>query len=417
MTTRTVTAFIVGLISLNMFAQTSSVHDKDVYAGHFQSYRIPEAIALQPIPKGFKPFYISHFSRHGSRYHSSEKYYKNSYTFLKKAYDAGVLTPLGEQMYNDVKLAMTDAHGKWGDLTPRGHREHKGIAQRMYQSYPQVFKTDRKHSGNVSSVSTTVVRCVLSMSAFNEGLKECNPNLNMTRVSSDSNKYYMFERTEGHAQYKEAKMVTDSLKREWLPTERFFTSIIKDPEYINSQLKKPELMMYEIYTVASIMQDVDYLGVSMWHYFTEDELEQLWRCENAFSYLTMGPSERIGSKVLNDAKPMLRDILQKAEGVIDGSRDIAADLRFGHDCTLIPLMSLIEVQGATGMFPVDEIDKHWRITDVSSMAGNFQMIFFKNKKGDIKVRFLLNEREAKLPLAGHPFYDWEDVKSFFEKKI
>ena len=44
-------------------------------------YRPAEA---EPVPEGYVPFYISHYGRHGSRYHSSEAHYTApvSYTHL-----------------------------------------------------------------------------------------------------------------------------------------------------------------------------------------------------------------------------------------------------------------------------------------------------------------------------------------------
>ena len=51
------------------------------------------------------------------------------------------------------------------------------------------------------------------------------------------------------------------------------------------------------------------------------------------------------------------------------------------------------------------------------MAGNVQMIFFRNKKNhdDILVKFMLNERETSIPLEtdSYPFYKWSDVRAYF----
>ena len=55
------------------------------------------------------------------------------------------------------------------------------------------------------------------------------------------------------------------------------------------------------------------------------------------------------------------------------------------------------------------------------MAGNIQIIFFRNEKNpkDILVKFLLNERETAIPLAtaSFPYYPWEDVRDFLLKEI
>ena len=51
------------------------------------------------------------------------------------------------------------------------------------------------------------------------------------------------------------------------------------------------------------------------------------------------------------------------------------------------------------------------------MASNLQIIFYRNKKGDVLVKFLYQEKERLLrglePVTG-PYYRWEDVKSNLE---
>ena len=49
------------------------------------------------------------------------------------------------------------------------------------------------------------------------------------------------------------------------------------------------------------------------------------------------------------------------------------------------------------------------------MAGNIQIVFFRNKSGDVLVKFMLNEREVKVPVTTDcaPFYHWKDVKDYY----
>ena len=44
------------------------------------------------VPSGYKPFYISHYGRHGSRYHHTAKDYQYVYETLQQAQKAGALT-------------------------------------------------------------------------------------------------------------------------------------------------------------------------------------------------------------------------------------------------------------------------------------------------------------------------------------
>ena len=56
------------------------------------------------------------------------------------------------------------------------------------------------------------------------------------------------------------------------------------------------------------------------------------------------------------------------------------------------------------------------------MGSNLQLIFFKNKKGTILVRALLDEKEAKLPVECYKdskgveypyFYEWNKLEQYY----
>ena len=83
-----------------------------------------------------------------------------------------MLTPKGRDLLAKVEVIAADARDRYGDLSPRGVAEHRGIAERMYKAYPEVFSTGDGRECYVQSRSTLVPRCILSMAAFNERLKE-----------------------------------------------------------------------------------------------------------------------------------------------------------------------------------------------------------------------------------------------------
>ena len=100
-------------------------------------------------------------------------------TILDAADTAGVLSTIGRDVSRKLRIVWKDAEGLGGELTPLGVRQHREIAERMYNNYPEVFRDNRR----ISARSTIVVRCVLSMAAFCERLKELNPALDITRES------------------------------------------------------------------------------------------------------------------------------------------------------------------------------------------------------------------------------------------
>ena len=59
-------------------------------------YAYPDEVpALTPAPKGYKPVYVSHYGRHGSRYLISDNDYNSVRRLLADARDKNALTPLG----------------------------------------------------------------------------------------------------------------------------------------------------------------------------------------------------------------------------------------------------------------------------------------------------------------------------------
>lgn len=135
-------------------------------------------------PKGYKPFYVSHYGRHGSRYLIGDRDYKWLVDLFEEAHREGALSDLGEDTRQRLLKVWEEAEGHGGDLTPLGVRQHRGIAERMYAAFPEAFKGNP----SISARSTVVLRCAMSMVAFGDRLKELNPNL---RISYEASHKYM----------------------------------------------------------------------------------------------------------------------------------------------------------------------------------------------------------------------------------
>ena len=118
--------------------------------------------------------------------------------------------------------------------------------------------------------------------------------------------------------------------------------------------------------------------------------------------------------------PLLENILESAEDAIK-DRSAAATLRFGHDGNVMPLTGLLHLEGcyAEETNPED-FYRVWSDFKIVPMAANVQLIFF-SKKGsdDILVKFMLNEKEVKVPLESDvvPYYHWADVEKFYRNYI
>ena len=128
---------VISLVVLG-FALSASAQQakKDIAANHqlagstYYAYPGPQK-ALTPAPAGEHPFYISHYGRHGSRFLIDKNDYLKPLAILEEADAKGKLSPKGYEVLDKVKLMSNEALNRYGELTPLGAQQHKGIAKRM----------------------------------------------------------------------------------------------------------------------------------------------------------------------------------------------------------------------------------------------------------------------------------------------
>lgn len=394
--------------------------DQEQAGGYFCHYPDP-GLLPEPIrpPKGYKPFYISHFGRHGCRHHTAESIYRHSLEALRKAENADALTPAGVSLLEKMEVICADVRDRYGELTPRGREEHRGIAERMYAAYSEVFRKKQGRPVVIRAQSTVVPRCIMSMTAFNERLKELDPELQINSSCSrrDMRSLTGLPTAKEADVYSAVRTTVDSLRHLWVDPQRFISSLFSDPEFVRTEIHRPEVLMYEMYLVAAIQQDTDYLHLPLFSYFTDEELYALWKVLDLQGYCTMAPSSRFGRPILQGVTPLLEEIVTTADQVLSGELEVAATLRFGHDSGLIPLFSLMGLEDIALDLPLDVVPEQWNLSEISPMASNLQLIFFKNRKGQVKVRVLRNEKDALLPLEGGPFYDWPVLRAYLMSRL
>ena len=105
-------------------------------AGSVYAYQAPTE-PLTPAPKGFKPVYLTHFGRHGSRFLDNASNYDRPYNILKEAADSGALTDFGLDVLRRLDIIRAEADQRAGDLTQKGMQQHRDIARRMVENYPE----------------------------------------------------------------------------------------------------------------------------------------------------------------------------------------------------------------------------------------------------------------------------------------
>ena len=365
---------------------------------------------LTKAPHGYKPFYISHYARHGSRYYWTPALYRELDVMLTEAHEKHLLTPVGEafcKRFMDVKSELTTGVS---ELTDLGWQQHQGIARVMYNNFLEVFRK----GGNVMAVSSLSGRCVLSMSAFCQELVQCNPKIEIREQSSnftldgvvptDSHNPVKHNYPKGvkpryeknRDQFKNIDVLRDSIvKRLFVTTD----SLPGRPHHIGSNL-------INLYTS---LPSIGHEGM-MEGLLTDEEVASEWEGNNLGSYSwVFGPQYEM--------IPILEDIIKKADAAITGSSDHIADLRFGHDTCIGPLTVLMGINDADkdpeDPYEVKNIYQNWQ----TCKASNIQLVFYRGKKSsdDILIKCLLNGVEASLPLPtdSYPYYKWSDFRQFY----
>ncbi len=378
--------------------------------GVYLAYPVTESLNT-PAPKGYKPFYVSHFARHGSRYLISDNDYLSVMDVFNRADSVGALTPLGKDVKMRLDSIWVEAQGRGGELTPLGHRQHHDIAKRMYAAYPEAFGDDAR----LTAASTVVMRCAHSMFAFIEGLKEQNPRLQIPAESSQRNMHYLNYHSKESGRYTndKADWYLDYKKfyNEKTRPERLVNSLFNDSTYVRRHVD-PQKLMTGLYWIAVDMQNVE-TPISLFDIFTPDELFDLWEIYNYSFYATNSSYPLADGQHIDNAKNLLRNIVETADDYITKG-DTGATLRFAHDGNIIPLTALMQFPNCaayeTNPYELSKVYSNFKI---SPMASNVQAVFFKNKAGDVIVKFMLNEREVSIPAKTDmfPFYRWDDARA------
>ena len=123
-------AFFNCLIATNVAAQKAFdfiSYNRNFSASNYCIYPDSVEPVLTPAPEGKRPFYISHYGRHGSRYLSNRKGYDIPYRMLCRADSMGELTDVGKRTLSELRAIIEDSEGRWGDLTGLGKQQHRQV--------------------------------------------------------------------------------------------------------------------------------------------------------------------------------------------------------------------------------------------------------------------------------------------------
>jgi len=432
---------LLAALCLNLGAQEAVVRlftENPYRASNNMHYYEFNPIEDTPAPKGFKPFYISHYGRHGSRYEQNSTFARAAQEGFFHLDSLGLLTPDGKRLWEQVERVVEAHKGMEGSLTPRGAREHKQLAVRMAQRFPAVFKN--KERQEVNSFSSTNFRCIVSMCNFTNSLSVQYPALDLTFTSAERFMSYInpslnVPRPGEVPPQRPAfdysafmRQQQQSGPRAYKPAEgtpgydfsRFLRPLFTDYNAALKELGNPEPFVKAIFSAGGLCQLVDELGdIDIYHeFFTPEELVYLWAPGNDSLYRMWAGSVENGEVIRYAIRPLLMDFVEKADAALQPGSHRAADLRFGHDTSVLPLAALLGVDDTQHrVFPYQKAhEMGWYAFFQIPMATNCQMIFYRNKKGEVLVKVLYNEKEVQIPgiepISG-PYYAWNELRAHF----
>lgn len=422
------------MILLIVCALLAQAQTRQQMGGVYYAYPAPKKPVSVKAPEGYTPFYISHYSRHGSRWLPSD----SRYIWVNQHFDdESNLTPLGKKVKGWLTQVWENAKGNGGKLTKLGEKQHRGIADRMVRNFPQIFAK----GNHVQARSSVVDRCAKSMLAFTDELRQLQPSLDMdVKTDSADMAWIAYTSPEVKALENRTHIVAK------VSPDRFLHQLFKDITKVDDPMK----LMSEIHTIASSIQDVGLnfksyprqIEKGLYGLFTDEEFKAFYDANNLRMTICNGEyptNERIPAR---SAISLWENVEAEADKALASDRP-SATLRFGHDTSLYRLYSLMNMFFARPDACCDtdaKMASYKKESDamdvVVPMAANLQLVFYKKKQWDraypesnVLVRILCNERnvgELNLnayinnddieDMAGN-YYTWASLKNYMHEYI
>lgn len=351
-----------------------------------------------PIPAGYKPFYISHFGRHGSRYLSYAKIVLPALEVLRRGKEQKQLTAEGETLLDKAEELYSLSDGMWGQLSGRGIEEHKHIAARMVKRCPSVF------ADSVRVMASVYPRCLLSMAASTGEIARLSPKTKWSYLTG-----YRYQSVI-NTKHRPSDWVSGaSLQKKYLQkhldVDGALSRIFLDPVCGKELVGNPVLFFKSVYFIWAGREAIGLDPFDLDAILGKESVDILANSDNLSGYRNMA---------IPNTDSLITDIVCRADAAIARDKP-SADLRYGHDNGLMRLLSQIGVDGYPLGLDNDQAAA-FCFADKIPLAANLQIVFYRNRKGSVLVKFLVNEKECILkPLPGGPYYAWEDVRTILEK--
>ena len=411
------------LLPLQAVGQTTReaiLSDPAKAGGLMYVYDYKAETPLSPAPKGYKPFYFSHFGRHGARY-VLRMQYDTLAAVLGRGAKAGLLSDRGKKLFKDYQKYYSEVRYMEGELSSIGIEQEQTIAKLFYRRYPEIFKGPTRGT----AFSTPSARVVLSMTSFIDGLQSFDRDLNIEARNGEA--YSVFLRPNFSTLDRRRPVPTDKLEKAYIPyfmetvdTDGILGRIFTDPSAAveRCHIDVPVFIRHfaAIYSEHACIEKPSDIFSDL---LTLEDRIAIARADGFRIFNFLAKFEGSGSLFPDFAAYTLKDIIDKADADI-ASGQMQLRLRFTHDSAVIPLLAFMNINGLgrTAKTPEEafEIFPFYKIP----MGASLQIVFFRKRSSqDILVKLMLNEEEAVLPFPAFkgPFYRWSDFKDYYGPMI
>ena len=367
-------------------------------------------------PKGYKPFYLSHYGRHGARYYLKDSYWKGVQEFFHEAERASILTPYGKQLTARIDAFMPEVENLQTSLTGKGARQHEAIARRIWKQYPEIWKKNPE----VTALASQHSRCLMSMMAFCSQLLRLDPKLDLRQRATYADLAEVNWRS-SKAPWHSGKPRPGMYVRKdpWggdyasflaglTDGDALWKRLFTDPAAADRILPRHRALT-DLYNFVSDLQCFDTRS-DFSDLFAPEEYRALWEAHNYVFYVDEVQDTPADSMTFRN---MMKETDRGVREALRTGRP-AARLRFGHDNVVLSSLTMMNADGM-GIRPAcaSDIILSWRNYNVP-MAATLEWVFYRSKKSPVILfKVLLNGRELALPLepAEGCYYRWEDFVS------
>ncbi|WP_370639277.1 histidine-type phosphatase [Corynebacterium sp. CNCTC7651] len=171
------------------------------------------------------------------------------------------------------------------------------------------------------------------------------------------------------------------------------------------------LQFYNLYIIAPAMENEAAKPAEGWifdQYMDDQDGPTFAYLLDVEDYYEKGPAIEGQTVAYDNFVPLLEHMINGVKDRASGGK-VAAEYRFGHAETIIPLAALLKLPGSQKGVPADQVmdysNSDWRGDRVSPMAANIQWDAFQNAEGVTLVRMLYNEAEIPFHAGCMPVMD------------